>query len=162
MDHVGRAHWRRDIHPAILDRFGARNAELVDAATVGPFGAECVIDGGGVEIDRRWRRGWLDRIVIAGKTFGYTEAGARGLAGGKKVIIASSRGGLYAPGAPQAANDFQETYLRTILGFIGIEDIEIVRAEGLALGPEQREAAIHAALASVAPAVARFLPAKAA
>ncbi len=107
-------------------------------------------------------KAWLDRIIIAGKTFGYTEAGAKGLAGGKKVIIVSSRGGLYAPGMPQAANDFQETYLRAILGFIGIEDIEIVRAEGLAYGPEQREAAMRAALASVASLVAGFAPAKAA
>ena len=107
-------------------------------------------------------KAWLDRIIIAGKTFGYTEAGAKGLAGGKKVIIVSSRGGLYAPGMPQAANDFQETYLRAILGFIGIEDIEIVRAEGLAYGPEQREAAMRAALASVASVVAEFAPSKAA
>ncbi len=51
------------------------------------------------------------------------------------MIIASSRGGLYAPGMPQQANDFQETYLRAILGFIGIKDIEVVRAEGIAYGP---------------------------
>ena len=107
-------------------------------------------------------KAWLDRIIIGGKTFRYTETGAKGLAGGKKVIIASSRGGLYAPGTPQAANDFQETYLRTILGFIGIEDIEIVRAEGLAYGPEQREAAMRAALASVSSVVAGLVPAKAA
>ena len=107
-------------------------------------------------------KAWLDRIIIGGKTFRYTEAGAKGLAGGKKVIIASSRGGLYAPGTPQAAHDFQETYLRVILGFIGIEDIEIVRAEGLAYGPEQREAAMRAALASVSSVVAGLVPAKAA
>jgi FMN-dependent NADH-azoreductase len=107
-------------------------------------------------------KAWLDRIVIAGKTFGYTEAGAKGLAGDKKVIIASSRGGLYAPGTPQAANDFQETYLRAILGFIGIEDIHIIRAEGLAYGPQQREAAMRAALASVSSVVAGLVPAKAA
>jgi len=100
-------------------------------------------------------KAWIDRIVIAGKTFSYSETGAKGLAGGKKVIIASSRGGLYVPGTPQAAYDFQETYLRAMLGFIGIEDIEIVRAEGLAYGPEQREAAILTALASVSSVVAR-------
>ena len=105
-------------------------------------------------------KAWLDRIVIAGKTFSYSEAGPKGLAGGKKVIIASSRGGLYAPGTPYAANDFQENYLRAILGFIGIEDISFVRAEGLAFGPEQRETAIRAALASVASA--RFAAAMAA
>ena len=107
-------------------------------------------------------KAWLDRIVIAGKTFSYSEAGPKGLASGKRVIIASSRGGLYAPGTPFAANDFQETYLRAILGFIGIADIEFVRAEGIAYGPEQREAAISAALASIAPVVEKAALAKAA
>src|SRR6266550_7717676 len=107
-------------------------------------------------------KAWIDHIIIAGKTFRYSETGAQGLAGGKKVVIASSRGGLYAPGTPQAANDFQERYLRTVLGFIGIEDIDIVRAEGLAFGPEQREAAMRAALASVPSVVAGLVPAKAA
>jgi FMN-dependent NADH-azoreductase len=107
-------------------------------------------------------KAWLDRIVIVGRTVRYTEAGAQGLAGGKKVIIASSRGGLYAPGMPQQANDFQETYLRAILGFIGIVDIDVIRAEGIALGPEQRDAAMRAALGSVSSAVAGFVPAKAA
>jgi FMN-dependent NADH-azoreductase len=99
-------------------------------------------------------KAWLDRILIAGKTFRYDETGAKGLAGGKKVIIASSRGGLYAPGMPQHANDFHEPYLRAILGFIGIDDIAFIRAEGLAYGPEQREKAMRAALASVASVVA--------
>jgi FMN-dependent NADH-azoreductase len=103
-------------------------------------------------------KAWIDRIAIAGKTFRYTQAGPQGLAGGKKVIIASSRGGLYAPGMPFEANDFQEPYLRAIFRFMGIEDIEIVRAEGIAYGPEQREAAIKAALASVRPVVARVVP----
>jgi FMN-dependent NADH-azoreductase len=66
------------------------------------------------------------------------------------------------PGMPQAANDFQETHLRAILGFIGIVYIEIVRAEGLALGPEQREKPMGAALASVSSVVPGFPPAKAA
>jgi len=99
-------------------------------------------------------KAWLDRILIAGKTFRYDESGAKGLAGGKKVIIASSRGGLYAPGMPQQANDFHEPYLRAILGFIGIDDIAIIRAESLAYGPEPREKAMRAALASVASLVA--------
>ena len=101
-------------------------------------------------------KAWIDRILIAGKTFRYSEAGPVGLAGGKRVIIASSRGGLYAPGMPFEANDFQERYLRAVFAFIGIEDVEIVRAEGLALGPEQRDAAVQAALASVPSAVANF------
>ena len=107
-------------------------------------------------------KAWFDRIVIAGKTFRYTESGPVGLAGGKRVIIASSRGGLYTPGAPHRANDFQETYLRAILGFIGVEDVEFVRAEGLAFGPDQREAAVRNALAAVRPAVTGREPALAA
>jgi len=107
-------------------------------------------------------KAWIDRIVIVGKTFRYTEKGPEGLAGGKKVIIASSRGGFYAPGTAQAAIDFQETYLRAVFQFLGIDDIHFVRAEGIAIGPEQREAALNAALESVAKVASRFAPAKAA
>ena len=103
-------------------------------------------------------KAWLDRVLIAGKTFGYTEAGPRGLAGGKRVIVASSRGGLYGPGAPSEANDFHETYLRAVFRFIGIDDVEIVRAEGLAFGPDQRDAAISAALASIPSLAAAYAP----
>jgi FMN-dependent NADH-azoreductase len=92
---------------------------------------------------------WINCILIAGKTFRYSESGPQGLAGGKKVIVASSRGGLYSPGTPLEADDFQEKYLRVVFAFIGNADIEIVRAEGLALGPEPREAATRAALAVV-------------
>ncbi len=94
-------------------------------------------------------KAWLDRVLIAGKTFGYTETGPKGLAGGKRVIIASSRGGLYGPGMPGEGNDFHETYLKAVFRFIGIDTVEIVRAEGLAYGPDQREAALKAALAAI-------------
>jgi FMN-dependent NADH-azoreductase len=153
------------VRPEIVVASATRAADEKGAAALEEFlGADIVVIGAPMYnfTIASQLKAWLDRIIIAGKTFGYTEAGAKGLAGGKKVIIASSRGGLYAPGTPQAANDFQETYLRTILGFIGIEDIEIVRAEGLAYGPEQREAAMRAALASVSSVVAGFVPAKAA
>ena|SRR5579859_258952 len=107
-------------------------------------------------------KAWLDRILIAGKTFAYSEAGPKGLAGGKRVIVASSRGGLYAAGMPSEANDFHETYLRAVFRFIGVETIEIVRAEGLAYGPDHREAALSAALASIPSLAASFAPALAA
>jgi FMN-dependent NADH-azoreductase len=106
-------------------------------------------------------KAWLDRIVIAGKTFRYSANGVQGLAAGKQVIIASSRGGAYVQGTPMEAYDFQERYLRAILGFIGIGKIEFVRAEGLALGPEQRQSALAAALASVASATSASVPAMA-
>src|SRR5207244_7831677 len=88
-------------------------------------------------------KAWIDRIAIAGKTFSYTADGPIGLAGGKHVIVASSRGGRYAPGMPFEANDFQEKYLRAVFAFLGIGDIEIIRAEGLALSPAHREAALN-------------------
>lgn len=107
-------------------------------------------------------KAWIDRILIAGKTFRYTASGPEGLAGDKKVIVASSRGGFYSPGHAAQPFDFQETYLRAAFRFIGIDDIEIVRAEGLAIGPSKREQAIKSALHSVDAAVGRFARAKAA
>ena len=95
-------------------------------------------------------KAWIDRILVAGKTFRYTERGPEGLAGGKKIIVASARGGFYGADTPQAAIDFQETYLRAVFRFIGIEDITFVRAEGIALGVEQREAALNTALDAAA------------
>ncbi len=92
-------------------------------------------------------KAWIDRILVAGKTFHYTAAGAEGLVPGKRVIVGAARGGMYGPGTPHASYEHQETYLRTVFGFIGIKDIEFVRAEGIALGPEQREASMKAAVA---------------
>ena len=90
-------------------------------------------------------KAWIDRVVIAGRTFRYSAKGPEGLAGGKRVIVASSRGGVFSEGAPAAALDHQESYLQAVFGFIGIPDIEIVRAEGLAVGPELKVRAIKAA-----------------
>jgi FMN-dependent NADH-azoreductase len=98
-------------------------------------------------------KAWIDRVSVAGKTFRYTEQGAEGLAGGRTVIIASTRGGLYGAETPAAAADFQEPYLRCVFGFLGVSDLRFVRAEGLAYGPDARQAALDAALAS-APALA--------
>ncbi|PZV38784.1 FMN-dependent NADH-azoreductase [Mesorhizobium kowhaii] len=94
-------------------------------------------------------KAWIDRLAVAGKTFRYTEKGPVGLAGDKRVIIASSRGGLYGPETQMAALDHQETYLRSVFNFFGITDITFVRAEGLALGKAQREQAIAAARSKI-------------
>lgn len=93
-------------------------------------------------------KAWIDRVAVKGKTFNYTEKGPEGLAGGKKVIIASSRGGIYSSG-PGAAIDHQEPYLRAVFGFFGITDLDYIRAEGVNYGPEQREQAIGAARAGI-------------
>lgn len=90
-------------------------------------------------------KAWLDRILIAGKTFHYTESGPEGLAGGKRVIVALARGGMYDAGTPAASLEHLESYLRGIFNFIGI-DPEFVAADGLNFGPEQREASLSAAL----------------
>ena len=90
-------------------------------------------------------KAWLDRILIAGKTFRYTENGPEGLAKGKRVIIALARGGYYNPGSPAAALEHLESYLRGIFNFIGIEP-EFVAADGLAISPEHREESINLAL----------------
>lgn len=90
-------------------------------------------------------KAWLDRIIVAGTTFRYTDTGPQGLAGGKRVIIALARGGFYGEGSPAAALEHLETYLRGIFNFIGIEP-EFVAADGLAIGPEQREGSIRQAI----------------
>ncbi|MGE8131648.1 FMN-dependent NADH-azoreductase [Methylobacterium sp. NPDC080182] len=95
-------------------------------------------------------KAWVDRILVAGKTFRYGPNGAEGLAGRKRVILTVARGGLYGPGTPHEAYEHAETYLRTVFGFIGITNPEVVVAEGIALGPQQREAALKSGLAAVA------------
>lgn len=89
-------------------------------------------------------KAWIDRIVIAGKTFQYTANGPEGLAKGKRVIIALARGGFYDVNSPAAALEHLETYLRGVFNFIGIEP-EFVAADGLAVSPEQREASLSQA-----------------
>jgi len=96
-------------------------------------------------------KAWIDRILVAGKTFKYNEAGVPVglLPAGKKVIIASSRGGIHSEGSPTAFLDHQETLLRGALNFIGLTDITIIRAEGVAV-PALKPAAIAAAQAEIA------------
>ena len=95
-------------------------------------------------------KAWIDRVVVAGKTFRYGANGAEGLLTNKKVFIASSRGNVYAAGSPAAAFEHHESYLTGVLSFIGLTDVTIVRAEGLAFGPEAKEAAMLKARANIA------------
>jgi len=96
-------------------------------------------------------KAWVDRVLVAGTTFRYGANGPEGLVpAGKKVFIASSRGGFYQAGTPAAALEHHETYLRGVLGFIGLTDVTVVRAEGIALGPEARAAAIAKAREEIA------------
>ncbi|MEO7338750.1 MAG: FMN-dependent NADH-azoreductase [Caldimonas sp.] len=95
-------------------------------------------------------KSWVDRIAVAGKTFRYTAAGPVGLLEGKRAFIASARGSVYPAGQPAAANEHQESYLIGLLSFLGLTDVKVVRAEGLAFGPEAKEAAIAHALDDIA------------
>ncbi|HWT12327.1 MAG TPA: FMN-dependent NADH-azoreductase [Allosphingosinicella sp.] len=87
---------------------------------------------------------WFDHVLRAGVTFRYTSAGPEGLLKGKKAVVIESRAGLYSEG-PLRHMDGQEPHIRILLGFIGIDDVEYVRAERLAFGPDAAEASIEAA-----------------
>jgi len=91
-------------------------------------------------------KAWIDRILVAGKTFKYGPEGAEGLAGDKRVIVAISRGGFYGADTPAAAGEHLETYLRWVFGFIGITDPEFISADGIQTGPDHREKAVAGAL----------------
>ena len=92
-------------------------------------------------------KAWIDRITVAGKTFTYTANGPQGLAGGKEVIVAVARGGMRAP---DASGEFGEPYLKYLFAFLGIDNVRFVRAEGLAISPQQRAASLNAARAAIA------------
>jgi FMN-dependent NADH-azoreductase len=90
-------------------------------------------------------KAWIDRVAQAGRTFTYTDTGPQGLAGGKTVIVASSRGGVYSTNPALAGLDHQESYLKTVFGFFGVTDVQFVRAEGVAMGDAAKAVALSAA-----------------
>jgi FMN-dependent NADH-azoreductase len=92
-------------------------------------------------------KAWIDRVAQVGRTFKYTEKGPVGLAGGKTVIVASTRGGVYSTSDAGNAMEHQESFLKTVFGFLGVTDVRFVRAEGLAMGEAAKAAALAAAQA---------------
>ncbi len=97
-------------------------------------------------------RAWFDHVLRPRVTFAYKDGSVQGLLQNKRVIVIESRGGLYSEG-PAKAMDFQEPYLRTLLGFIGLTDISFVHAEKIGHGPEAREIAITTAKSRIAQAI---------
>ena len=93
-------------------------------------------------------KAWIDRIAQAGRTFRYTPNGPEGLAKGKTLIVVSTRGSMYV-GLPVERVDHQESYLKTVFGFVGITDVRFVRAEGLAMGEPGKARALAAAEADI-------------
>jgi FMN-dependent NADH-azoreductase len=94
-------------------------------------------------------KAWVDLIAVPGKTFRYGASGPEGLAGPKRIILVSSRGGLYGAGSPTQAWDHQEQYLRHVFGFLGIPELEVIRAEGVAYGPDKAAEAVASAKAQI-------------
>jgi FMN-dependent NADH-azoreductase len=95
-------------------------------------------------------KSWIDRVVVAGKTFRYTEKGPEGLlSDGKKAFIATSSGGFYSGESPAKFLEHNESYLRGVLAHIGLNDVTVFRAEGIGLGPEARAHAIDDALRGI-------------
>jgi FMN-dependent NADH-azoreductase len=94
-------------------------------------------------------KSWIDRIAQVGRTFAYTETGPKGLAGGKTVIVASTRGGVYSTNDWGRAAEHQESYLQTVFGFLGITDVRFVRAEGVAMGDAKKAEALGEAANSI-------------
>lgn len=94
-------------------------------------------------------KAWIDRVVVAGKTFRYTERGPEGLLSGKKVFLATSSGGFYSSDSPAKVLEHSESYLKAVLGHIGLKDVTVIRAEGVNIGPEARQAAFDKARRSI-------------
>lgn len=93
-------------------------------------------------------KAWIDRVVVPGATFRYGENGPEGLAGDKRVVLVPARGNFYGEGSPNAAFEHLESYLRTVFGFIGVTDLEVVAAEGLSRGADARASAVERATAA--------------
>jgi FMN-dependent NADH-azoreductase len=119
---------------AVLDEFLAADVVVIGAPMYN-FGIPSTL------------KSWIDHLAVAGKTFRYSEAGVEGLAGGKRVILASARGGFYGAGSPAAFLQHQESYLRGFFGFIGIPDVEVVSAEGVNISPDHKQKALEGAVA---------------
>jgi FMN-dependent NADH-azoreductase len=132
------------------DAQSERQAAAAEAALVEFIEADIVVIGAPMynfSIPSQLKA-WLDSLAIAGQTFRYTEHGAESLCKGKHIVIVSSRGGNYTPPSPMAAMDHQESLLAGFFAFLG-QDVKIIRAEGVMMGPEPRETAIAAARAEI-------------
>lgn len=136
LPHLTLDRFSSDDGQAVLDQFLAADV-IVIGAPMYNFGVPTQL------------KGWFDHVLIAGKTFRYTAEGPDGLVGGKQVIVATSRGGLYGAESPAAPAEHAESHLRAMLAVVGITDPQFVVAEGIAFGPEQREAAMAAALSAI-------------
>lgn len=135
------------------EKRNARQAELVSASDTAVdelFAADTIILATGFinfSISSTLKS-WIDHVARAGRTFSYDKDGPKGHLTGKKVYIVLASGGVYSDG-PAAAMDHAVPYLRTALAFIGLTDVEIIRVEGVGMGPEATDSALKKATARV-------------
>ncbi len=122
---------------ALIDELVAADAIIIASAMIN-FGVPSTL------------KAWIDNIVRPGRTFRYTKEGSQGLLRGRRAILVLARGGVYSVD-PMRALAHDETYLRTVLGFIGITDVQSIVVEGVALGPEIAERAVDLAMRRAAP-----------
>jgi FMN-dependent NADH-azoreductase len=134
--------------PAVLADIAATSSYIDDL-----FAADIIVIGApmynfGIS---SYLKAWVDRILVAGKTFKYSETGTPVglLPPGKQFFIASSRGGFYGPGSPAAGYEHQESHLQAVLGFLGQTNVTVVRAEGVAVA-DLKGPAVEKALAEAA------------
>jgi FMN-dependent NADH-azoreductase len=131
---------------------GARYLDELIAADVLVIGAPMYNHGVPSQL-----KAWIDRVVVAGKTFRYTERGPEGLlAASKKVFIAASSGGLYSGDSPARAFEHSVSYLTGVLAHMGLKDVTVIRAEGVAMGPEARQNAFERARRAIGESLARL------
>ncbi len=91
-------------------------------------------------------KAWIDHVARAGVTFAYTEQGPKGLLAGKKVYLVTTMGGVHEAGV----SDFIRPYMKLVMGFLGLTDVEVITASGLNLGPEAKQAGLVAAREQIA------------
>lgn len=150
----------RAADPAIEVRYRDLVADPVDHLTIGSFmalaegeelkqflEADIIVIGAGFYnfTVPSQLKAWIDRITVKGHTFNYDENGPTGLATGKRVIVALARGGVYSAGSPRVGFEHAETLLRGVFGLLGC-DVEVIVAEGIAMGDEARRVAVEGAL----------------
>jgi FMN-dependent NADH-azoreductase len=128
-----------------------QSAQLSDALTAELLAADTLVLATGLINFNIYSslKAWIDNVARAGLTFRYTENGPVGLATGKKAYIVLASGGVYSDG-PAAPYNHAVPYLKTVLGFIGITDVEVVYVEGLALGPDAADKAFASAQEQIA------------
>lgn len=125
----------------------AARVALSDALIAELFAADVIVIGAPMinfNISAQLKN-WIDAVARAGVTFQYGPTGPVGLVTGKKVYVVSSRGGIHR----DQPSDQVVPYLRTVLAFLGMTDVDFVYAEGLNMGPEAADRGLCAARAQI-------------